>query len=58
MAPPSALPRLRGQTDSRFALVSALVRGQPKNIYHSTEQQYNRTRKTSNTKLSNRIWGS
>jgi hypothetical protein len=38
MAPPSALPRLRGQTDSRFALVSALARGQPQNTYHSTAQ--------------------
>jgi hypothetical protein len=36
MAPPSALPRLRGQTDSRFALVAALERGQPQNTYHST----------------------
>jgi hypothetical protein len=37
MAPPSALPRLRGQTDSRFALESARQRGEPQNIYLSTD---------------------
>jgi hypothetical protein len=38
-APPSALPRLRRQTDSRFTLVSALARGHPSTFYHSNDQQ-------------------